>query len=612
MVGIAGRSIDQIRAEIEDRFGFFPPFFTPALDRAATLDNLWQQTLRSYIDNTLPSLWLEQLFAVLSRYCDVPYCLVCHSCALRPLGMDATAILRLLDGPGGLPDPEEAATVLTAAPADLAGWAQPGPVADAAMRATVSLFLRDGDRDTLAPLLRRVVPAADMDQLVMFLGYVTTCLEWVEAHPELSVEADLRAMTHLGPLLAEQPALGRFFADYTRRRRTAMAGREAVLAERVAQADRRFTLAFDHAPIGMALVGLGGTFLRVNESLCRMLGRSADILAVTTFAELTHPDDLPDSLRCFSQMIVGDIGAYQADKRYRHADGGWITVQISAALLRAGDGSPLQFVTLIEDVSESRAQAARLEAANAELQRSNRDLEQFAAMAAHELKGPLAVVAGLADFLVDDIPDDAPECRHTATRIAAAATRMTTFVDDLLAYARAGTEELRVQWVDVDAMLREILAEMGPHLQAGHTRVRLGHLGGVWAHPTHLRQVFVNLISNAVKYTAPGSRPTVEITVVEYDDDVVYTIADSGLGVPADARETIFDMFHREHRHAAAGTGVGLAICHRIIERHGGRIWVEARPGGGSLFRIRLPRYPTTGATPRGRVAARARGAADR
>jgi hypothetical protein len=144
---------------------------------------------------------------VLARRRGVAYDGPWHSRVLRTMGMDAATTRNLLDGAHGLPDADEAVTVLAAAPADMPGWAEPGPVADALLRAAVSVHLRDGDRPRLAPQLRRVIPAADHDHVVLLLGYVETCLQWAEAHPPLSLDADPAASTDPGRPPGQVPEL---------------------------------------------------------------------------------------------------------------------------------------------------------------------------------------------------------------------------------------------------------------------------------------------------------------------------------------------------------------------------------------------------------------------
>ncbi len=206
------RSSEEIVAEIRERFGFLPPFFAPALSSPALLENLWQQTLSAYVENPLPALFKEKLFAHLSRYCVVPYCLVCHSCALRPLGMTPAEVLATIERPAPVDESElSQLDAALAAAAPLTDWPAPGtPLDDILHRASMMVFLDLGPAARYRAELRRLL-ADSYDQLVVFLAYVKTCFTWVEAHPELSWEADRRAQEHLSPLLADEPSLAVFF-----------------------------------------------------------------------------------------------------------------------------------------------------------------------------------------------------------------------------------------------------------------------------------------------------------------------------------------------------------------------------------------------------------------
>jgi hypothetical protein len=224
------RSSDEIVAEIRRRFGFVPPFFEPAVVTPTVLENLWQQTLAAYVENPLPAVVKEKLFAYLSRYCAVPYCIVCHSCALRPLGLTAADVLRLLEAPPRVDtDIAMQLTLVSAQGGPLAEWPAPGSALEAALiDCAIFLFLFPDRAERCQRELRRLL-GADYERLAEFLAYVGSCHGWVEAHPELAYEADERARANLGPLIEQEPRLGEFFRAY----------RNAVLRERQASEARR-------------------------------------------------------------------------------------------------------------------------------------------------------------------------------------------------------------------------------------------------------------------------------------------------------------------------------------------------------------------------------------
>jgi hypothetical protein len=225
-----------IVAEIRARFGFVPPFFEPAFETAPVLDNLWRQTMSAYIDNPLPALFKEKLFAYLSRYCAAPYCIVCHSCALRPLGMTAAEVIQLLEGPRREPDITAALTLLAAEPRPIAEWPTAGSALDTALfDAAVFLFVHPDRSERCQHELRRLLGTL-YAHLVEFLGYVRSCHAWIEAHRELSYEADQRVQANLGPLVAAEPRLAEFFRTYRDR---VLREREGAEALRLADLEAR-------------------------------------------------------------------------------------------------------------------------------------------------------------------------------------------------------------------------------------------------------------------------------------------------------------------------------------------------------------------------------------
>lgn len=228
--------------------------------------------------------------------------------------------------------------------------------------------------------------------------------------------------------------------------------------------------------------------------------------------------------------------------------------------------------------------------------RQHRDtLASFAGVVAHDLFNPLTVVDGWTEALQDEFVTGAvapSTALPMLARIQGAAAHMRMFIADLLAYTVAKDQSLRTGPVDLSAMVRDLgrLRADGP----GSPLIQVDDHLAVWADQGLVRQLFDNLLGNAVKYVAPGVRPSITISgrVVGFQQEV--RVTDNGIGIPAEERELIFESFHRAHRDYL-GTGLGLAICHRIVDRHGGTIRVEAAPHGtGSTFVITLPVAPAS------------------
>lgn len=227
---------EQIQAEIEDKFGFFPSFFSPALQNAKVLENLWQQTLSAYINNPLPALFKEKLSAYLSRYCEYPYCMICHSCSLHFLGMKAKEVLALLESPL-LEEIEidKHLYILAQAPDELILALDLNPALEESLLYCAIFISKEKDSAYCRSELRRLLGTVNYQHLISFIAYVKTCHVWIEAHPEVVLEADKRVIDHLGALLEQEPGLADFFDNYVekvRHQRQSRAQATAVLAER--------------------------------------------------------------------------------------------------------------------------------------------------------------------------------------------------------------------------------------------------------------------------------------------------------------------------------------------------------------------------------------------
>jgi signal transduction histidine kinase len=228
--------------------------------------------------------------------------------------------------------------------------------------------------------------------------------------------------------------------------------------------------------------------------------------------------------------------------------------------------------------------------AQEDLARSNRDLEQFAYVASHDLQEPLRMVATYTQLLAEryrgKLDADADKYIHYAVD---GALRMQKLVQDLLTFSRVGRQHVALQSTDCNIVLQTALLNLEAAIREGHAVVEHGQLPVVMADSSQLAQVFQNLIGNAVKFHGAES-PLVRVNAEAQAREWVFSVADNGIGIAPEQAENVFIIFRRLHTRAEyPGNGIGLSICKKIIEQHGGRIWFESEPGHGSSFRFTLP-----------------------
>jgi signal transduction histidine kinase len=242
-----------------------------------------------------------------------------------------------------------------------------------------------------------------------------------------------------------------------------------------------------------------------------------------------------------------------------------------------------------------RALNRKLQLQTVELQAANKDLEGFSYSVSHDLRGPLRAIDGFSSLLQDhrQLQEDA-EAKHYLTRIRENIARMSTLINELLAFARCGRETLRREDLDMDALAREALQQVSAAYPNTGVEVVIEPLPDGRGDLGLIRQVWLNFLDNAVKYTTRVAHPRVIISGREEQDKVVFEISDNGVGFDSHYSDALFQVFHRLHGSEYPGTGVGLAIVQRIVSRHGGDVWARSIPGEGSTFGFSLPLHELT------------------
>jgi len=264
----------------------------------------------------------------------------------------------------------------------------------------------------------------------------------------------------------------------------------------------------------------------------------------------------------------------------------------SVAPIRGGQGGVIGVVLVFRDITGRRHTEEQLRRLNNALMRTNQDLQQFSYAASHDLKEPLRTVSNYLQLIRNRymgkvLDEQAGKLFDVAV---AGAQRMHALVEALLEYSRAGeVGEASLEPVPVDKVVSDAITNLQSAISETNADVSMGALPVVTADPLHLTQVFQNLIGNALKYHSEQP-PRISVTAAERPREWIFSVEDNGIGIRAEYQTQIFGIFKRLHGDEYPGTGIGLATCKKIVNRHGGTIWVESEPGKGSRFLFTLPR----------------------
>jgi len=291
-------------------------------------------------------------------------------------------------------------------------------------------------------------------------------------------------------------------------------------------------------------------------------------------------------------VSAGAMGGQRALIALR-SDGREFPVEATISQITVG-GNRL-FTAIIRDVTERHRAEEELALRASELVRSNTELERFAYIASHDLQEPMRSVSNFAQLLrrryKGKLDSDADEFIDFITQ---GVERMKKLIEDLLAYSRVGSQGAALEPTRSGDVLGRVLEDMRARIESSGAIITHDAMPVVRADATQLGQVFQNLIANAVKFRGEGRTPKVHISAMKSGNECEFGVKDNGIGISPEYFERIFQIFQRLHTiEEYAGTGIGLAICKRIVERHGGRIWVESAPGAGSTFKFTIPQGRT-------------------
>jgi len=254
-------------------------------------------------------------------------------------------------------------------------------------------------------------------------------------------------------------------------------------------------------------------------------------------------------------------------------------------------GSPVELSARVQQMEAEIFQTSQtLQATNQQLEAANKELEAFSYSVSHDLRAPLRAVDGFSQAVLEDYGPQLPEgCREDLQTIRSGAQKMGQLIDDLLTFSRLSRLPLSKSAVDTGKLVRSVLGELNSKQKGRQIDVRISDLEPCQADPALLKQVWVNLLSNALKYTGKREAAVIEIGCAREKGQNVYFVRDNGTGFDMQYAHKLFGVFQRLHRaEDYEGTGVGLAIVQRVIHRHGGRIWAESELNSGATFYFTL------------------------
>jgi len=368
----------------------------------------------------------------------------------------------------------------------------------------------------------------------------------------------------------------------------------------VVKSEKRFRAMIEKNADMITLAKPEGELLYVSPSLTTILGFTAEEYMSRPGFEFIHPDDIPGLVEQMTDILKKPGKSFFREQRILRKDGTWRWCEgtVTNMLHEPAIGA---LVSNFRDITERKIAQEEIKKLNesleqkvidrtAQLESVNKELEAFSYSVSHDLRAPLRAIDGYSQLIEEDygkLFDE--EGKRLFEVVQYNAKKMGNLIDDLLDFSRLGRKELQKMKIDMNELAEGALMEIEKSVKH-HAKVKIGELGKAEGDYGLLSQVMVNLLSNAIKYSDKAEQPLIEIAAEKKDGEVIYSIKDNGVGFDMKYVNKLFGVFQRLHSEADfEGTGVGLAIVKRIVNKHGGGVWAEGKTGQGATFYFSLP-----------------------
>jgi two-component system, LuxR family, sensor kinase FixL len=365
--------------------------------------------------------------------------------------------------------------------------------------------------------------------------------------------------------------------------------------ERLQQSEERFKDLFDNAPIAYHELDIDGRYTRINHTEELLLGYTNEELTGRHVSELILEKT---SRRTVAATLAGTQHLSAVERTFTRKDGTLVSVLNEDTMIYDADGRITGIRSTLQDITARKKAEEQLRIFNEKLQQSNRELQDFAYVASHDLQEPLRKVQAFSDRLKTKYGDRLEgDGLDYLERMRSAANRMQLLIQDLLTFSRVSTQARPFAKVDLNAITREVLSDLEVKIEETGSTIVIDELPRLDADPTQMRQLMQNLVGNALKFRQMDTPPVINIysKAVKANGNGLgksyqVFVKDNGIGFDEKYTDKIFAVFQRLHGRAEyEGSGVGLAICRKIVERHNGNITAQSRPGEGATFAFTIP-----------------------
>ncbi len=350
------------------------------------------------------------------------------------------------------------------------------------------------------------------------------------------------------------------------------------------ESELRFSRLADASPVMIWMADTDNLVYYFNKTWLDFTGKNFTELAGTGWLKCVHADDL----KVFDQVEhkLRKRESYSCEYRLCRADGVYRSVFEIGTPRILPDGVFAGYMGSCIDITDTKSAQNELASRAKELMRSNEELEQFAYVASHDLQEPLRMIISYVQLIQRNIEqNNTARVAEFMNYVLDGTGRMQALINDLLQFSRVTRKGIPFKEVDMNEVLKIAVGHLTARIAEHKARVIIADMPVVTGDNFQLIRLFQNLIDNAIKFKAPQNEPRIEISVKERGEDYLFSVSDNGIGIQDKFYNRIFVIFQRLHtRDEYEGTGIGLAVCKKIVERHGGEIWVESEVGKGSTF----------------------------